>query len=1102
MLSSFLNIDVMIVVGYLLLTLYIGIKSSKKITTFKEYAIGSGNFTIPVLTATLLATLLGTENLMGLSESVYSEGIIWILLFFGNSFRYILIANYISPRIHHYHGTLSAADIMGKMYTNKSRIVTAIVGTISSVGGIAAQIVAIGYLSQEFLGINAIVGIVVSASVIVIYSSMGGINAVAYTDVLQFIFLMVAVPVVSYFVFSKAGGVEGITQLMSLPKYNSHFSIVSEKYSIWAVISLLVLFYVPGMSPATAQRLLMADGDTKKAVKSMQATSFIGLPFHFMVGIIGLSAIILFPGIQADLVFPTVVKQLLPVGVKGLAIAGILAVAMSTADSYLNVAAVFITNDIIKPLKPNVSDKILLSSTQLITFILGIAAITVAIYFNNIIDIILTFEGFWAAIVEIPLIFGILKFRASSKTFIRAAITGGSIHIIWLLFSLENITGFPSFGPAILSNAIVFFTSRYFERADYPNEKIMIEKQISTPLFTTGFPRTLSEFANIVRNSVSENAQYVTFGVFIIATYIVPIFMWSQVESPGQEYGVSIYLRIIAGILCSLMILSDKGKEKFANYLPFYWLFTICFCLPFSTTFMFLENHGSPMWLVNMTISVFLLSTITNWVSFILLNAVGITAGYYFYIYIYGAENLMHFTYHELYMMIYIVAFSSLVGFIFTRNKEYIQQRFRSILQKQVDEKTIEIRQKNVRLEDYAAEVVKKNKTLEQNAVEIEQKNIRLEDYAMEVDKINKELRQALSVKERFLNNLSHEVRTPLQNLYSKTSIIFDMWDQLDEEKKREELAVIKENNEGLYKYVSGILDIASIDSGQINVQMKDEIETREMIENAVARIEDQAKHKHIEIVKDIEDITLYNVDKIKLEQVVYHVLDNAVRYSEREGMVELRGMREENNYIISIKDEGIGVPLGEEERIFEAFEESSRTKTSAQGKGLGLALARGIVERHRGKIWCKSNEGGSIFYISLPITDKRGKKTDTKNIDLSDKNIVIIDDSKSVLISFELIMMSIGCGYKLFENAVDALEYTRNNKVDMIFTDYMMEPMNGIEFASRLREFNKIVPVILQSGVIGEDGYAEKMESAGISTFLAKPHTPDLIKQTILALL
>ena len=93
MLSSFLNLDVMIVVGYLLLTLYIGIKSSKKINTFKEYAIGDGTFTTPVLVATLMATLIGTENLTALSQEVFSTGILWIILFFGNAFN-ILTADY------------------------------------------------------------------------------------------------------------------------------------------------------------------------------------------------------------------------------------------------------------------------------------------------------------------------------------------------------------------------------------------------------------------------------------------------------------------------------------------------------------------------------------------------------------------------------------------------------------------------------------------------------------------------------------------------------------------------------------------------------------------------------------------------------------------------------------------------------------------------------------------------------------------------------------------------------------------------------------------------------------------------------------------------
>lgn len=116
----------------------------------------------------------------------------------------------------------------------------------------------------------------------------------------------------------------------------------------------------------------------------------------------------------------------------------------------------------------------------------------------------------------------------------------------------------------------------------------------------------------------------------------------------------------------------------------------------------------------------------------------------------------------------------------------------------------------------------------------------------------------------------------------------------------------------------------------------------------------------------------------------------------------------------------------------------------------------------------------------------------------LNDKMIVAVDDNKTVLGNFDLCLGSLECKYKLFDNATNALYFIQNNHVDMLITDYCMEPMDGLQLIKEIRKHNHDIYIILQSGVMKEDGYKQNFSQLNIQTFVRKPLIDPIIKSAI----
>ena len=228
----------------------------------------------------------------------------------------------------------------------------------------------------------------------------------------------------------------------------------------------------------------------------------------------------------------------------------------------------------------------------------------------------------------------------------------------------------------------------------------------------------------------------------------------------------------------------------------------------------------------------------------------------------------------------------------------------------------------------------------------------------------------AMEEQKRFVADASHELRTPLSAL--KTSIEVALKDKkMAAKEARKVLASNLEEVDHLQSLSDDLLSLASHQNNNNNLSFK-KVGLKKIIENAYKKIKPLAKKKNIKAVIDLgtKDLALQGDEK-SLEKVVLIFLDNAVKYTPDGGKVTVAARPDKKNVLIKIKDAGIGIPKKDLPHIFERFYrvDQSRTKTKIDGFGLGLSMAKKIIELHKGSIKAESILGkGTSFTIKLPL--------------------------------------------------------------------------------------------------------------------------------------
>jgi signal transduction histidine kinase/HAMP domain-containing protein len=231
------------------------------------------------------------------------------------------------------------------------------------------------------------------------------------------------------------------------------------------------------------------------------------------------------------------------------------------------------------------------------------------------------------------------------------------------------------------------------------------------------------------------------------------------------------------------------------------------------------------------------------------------------------------------------------------------------------------------------------------------------------------ELRRSSRLKDHFLQNVNHELRTPLTAIVGWTDLLMEA--DLDEKTLARGLSQVRQSARILLALIDDLLDLARMDRGSLSLERKP-VQLPEIVQRSIDTVRMMADGRSVAVIFAPPTTAMAPVqaDPLRLQQILWNLLANAIKFSRRHGRVVVRVDREPERYLVSVEDDGIGIPAGELSHVFERFRQVDGSPTRQHaGMGIGLALARSLVELHGGAIWADSVVGkGSRFTFTLPI--------------------------------------------------------------------------------------------------------------------------------------
>ncbi len=246
--------------------------------------------------------------------------------------------------------------------------------------------------------------------------------------------------------------------------------------------------------------------------------------------------------------------------------------------------------------------------------------------------------------------------------------------------------------------------------------------------------------------------------------------------------------------------------------------------------------------------------------------------------------------------------------------------------------------------------------------------NTQLNNMNVELQQVNAQLIQLDQMKSQFVSQASHDLRTPLTAIKgSLDNLLLGIAGDLNE--KQQKIMTRATNSvDRLTNLINDVLDLNRIETGRIVLE-KTNVPFGSLVENSINENKPAAEQKRIQLTANLETDPTIHADAGKLERVVGELISNAIKYTSEGGSVEVSLTQSDDKVILSVKDSGIGMTKEECEKIWERFYRTNASKTFAKGSGLGLSIAKELVEMHGGKLEVESEVGkGSTFTMQMPF--------------------------------------------------------------------------------------------------------------------------------------
>jgi PAS domain S-box-containing protein len=352
--------------------------------------------------------------------------------------------------------------------------------------------------------------------------------------------------------------------------------------------------------------------------------------------------------------------------------------------------------------------------------------------------------------------------------------------------------------------------------------------------------------------------------------------------------------------------------------------------------------------------------------------------------------------------------------------------------------------------------------------------------------------------KDEFLATLAHELRNPLAPIRNAVHLLKTPDASVATVDHARDL--IERQLQHLMRLVDDLLEVSRITLGQLNLR-SERVNLRTVLEDAFEALapEASARAQHMTIDIPPDDLQVSG-DATRLAQVFQNLLDNAVRYSAAQGNISVRAVRKGEQVEVSVRDDGIGIPVELQARIFDLFTRvhpSDPIKSS--GLGIGLALARQLVELHQGKLEVRSDGTGrgSEFIVTLPLcVPMPAASDDTTPAGVKSSapaRVLVVDDNRDAAETLTMILQMSGHEAETAFSGAEALERVAVFKPDVVLTDIGMPGMDGYEVARRLRAdpATRDLRIFALTGW-GQAQDKERALAAGFDRHLTKPVDPE----------
>ncbi|OFV94264.1 MAG: hypothetical protein A3F68_08665 [Acidobacteria bacterium RIFCSPLOWO2_12_FULL_54_10] len=357
---------------------------------------------------------------------------------------------------------------------------------------------------------------------------------------------------------------------------------------------------------------------------------------------------------------------------------------------------------------------------------------------------------------------------------------------------------------------------------------------------------------------------------------------------------------------------------------------------------------------------------------------------------------------------------------------------------------------------------------------------------------------RASQAKEEFVAVLSHELRTPLMAILGWARLLNRQPQIMTNKDLGDGIRSLEHNAQTIARLVDDCLDVARISEGKIKLQ-RELVDLNQVAKAASAATGEMAHAKRIRFAIHSSGSSLtVSGDKTRLEQVLLNLLTNAIKYTERGGEISVNLRQAGKEGEIEVRDTGIGIDPDFIEQIFQPFGQGTMNWfASESGLGLGLAIAREIVQMHGGRIWAESSGRGrgSTFRLQLPLTPVAVLQKDVGSQQLSvlpevkPLRILFVEDSRDVLNLLRIELEALGYSVLMAADGESGLEIAKRELPDVLVSDIKMPRFDGYQLIEQVRRIPQLaaIPAIALTG-FGRSKDVEKALHAGYNAHLCKP--------------